>query len=229
MDFEELDFKPLDMDDFGEAKPIAVREKQKTCSQCLAGTVAAKVMKRNSKHVYRRAYSEVTLLDILERDFTPDASYHIISGGDIDSLSYLKHILRQQSLEYLLFSTWCMALDDVQQFREWAEQGKITRLDAYVGEIFPGSYSREHEELKKVVELTGGRVAVFRNHAKIYAGIGSKFAFAIESSANINTNPRTENTAIHVGQDIFAFYLDFFNQVQSFQRDYDGWTPWKKE
>ena len=35
-----------------------------------------------------------------------------------------------------------MALDDVLQIREWVEKGKIIRLDAYCGEIFPGSYKK---------------------------------------------------------------------------------------
>ena len=119
-----------------------------------------------------------------------------------------------------------MANNDVQQFREWVEAGKIKRLDAYLGEIFPGSYSKQYHDLKEVVNLCNGRVAIFRNHAKIFAGVGDKFAFAIESSANINTNPRTENTTITVGNDIFEFYKAFFDGIHSFKRDYDDWTPW---
>lgn len=53
------------------------------------------------------------------------------------------------------------------------------------------------------------------------------FAFAIESSANINTNPRTENTTITTGNDIFEFYKDFFDGIKSFRRDYDNWQKWQ--
>lgn len=196
------------------------------CTRC-ADEVNARCLKRKTSHLYRRAFSESKLLDILDRDLQPDTSYHCISGGDVDSLSYLKHIVRQQNLHYVLFSTWCMADDDVLQFREWLEQGKIARLDAYCGEIFPGSYSKQHKELRNVVDLCNGRVAIFRNHAKIYAGVGDKFAFAIESSANINTNPRTENTVITTGTDIFRFYKEFFDNIKSFRRDYDNWQPWQ--
>jgi hypothetical protein len=200
---------------------------QASCTNCLAGQAKVSVLKRNDKHVYRRAFSETNLLDALDADFYTGTSYHCLSGGDVDSLSYLKHILRQQDLDYLLLSTWCMAFDDVMQLREWVTSGKIKRLDAYCGEIFPGSYGQQHHELKKVVDLCQGRVAIFRNHAKIYAGRGDKFSFAVESSANINTNPRTENTTITVGAEIFAFYKDFFDGIKSYLRDYDHWTPWR--
>lgn len=37
---------------------------------------------------------------------------------------------------------------------------------------------------------------------------------AIESSANVNTNPRFEQTAIHTSRPLLEFYEKFFAQVQ---------------
>lgn len=74
----------------------------------------------------------------------------------------------------------------------------------------------------------GGRVAIFRNHAKVYAGTGEAFDFAITSSANVNTNPRTENTVLTFGDDLFDFYKGFFDGINSFTRDFDDWTRWTK-
>jgi hypothetical protein len=71
-----------------------------------------------------------------------------------------------------------------------------------------------------------GRVAVFRNHAKIFAGLGSGIAFAIESSANVNTNPRTEQTTINMDRSLFEFYKEYFDGIRSFNRSFDDWTPW---
>ena len=188
--------------------------------------ITVKTLKRKNRHRYRRAFSETELLEVLEHDFEIGASYHCISGGDVDALSYLKHVIRQQDIEYLLFSTWCMAMDDVLQIKEWIDKGRIKRIDAYVGEIFPGTYSKEYDLLKKVVRETGGRVCIFRNHAKIFAGIGDKFAFGVESSANINTNPRTENACITIDKEIFKFYKDFFDNVNSFTKDFKDWEKW---
>jgi len=201
-------------------------KKLEICEIC--SKVVGRSIKRKKSMIFKRAFSEIKLLEILEHDFNPDYTYHCISGGDIDSLSYLKHILRQQSLEYCLLSTWCMANDDVQQIREWVEVEKIKRLDCYCGEIFPRSYSEEFKDLSKVVDLCGGRVCIFKNHSKIFAGVGEKFSFVVESSANINTNPRTENTVISFGDDIFNFYKDFFDGVISFNKGFEVWTPWQK-
>lgn len=104
---------------------------------------------------------------------------------------------------------------------------EMVRMDAYVGEIFPGSYSKEHVELKKIIEETGGRVCVFRNHAKIFAGRAAEYDFVIESSANINTNPRSENTVITIDKGLYEFYKSFYDGINSFTKDPEGWRPYE--
>ena len=75
------------------------------------------------KYEYRRAFSETKLLDALAAPgfhFEEGHCYNFISAGDVDSLSYLKAVLRQQPLDYCLASTWCMGAEDILQFREWS-------------------------------------------------------------------------------------------------------------
>ena len=171
----------------------------------------------SERYLYRRAFSEVSLLDILPKDLQDGHSVHCITAGDVDSLSYLKCVLRVQNLDHCLFSTWCMAAEDILQFDEWLTQGKIKKLDAYVGEIFPSSYKVEWRMLQDLFDKHQcGRIAVFRNHSKIFAGTGDRFAFGIETSANINTNPRTENGCITIGRDIYEFYKSYFDGIVSF-------------
>ena len=112
-----------------------------------------------------------------------------------------------------------MAAEDILQFEAWLQAGRIGHLDAYLGEIFPNSYRVEYQLLKDVFARNtgGGRIAVFKNHSKIYAGVGPKFAFAVETSANINTNPRTENGCITIDQGIYEFYREYFDGIKSFE------------
>ena len=204
-DFGFMDNLKEDSEKLAMEKPAEQRTRRSTC------------IKRRTNSTYRRAYSETRLLDITGFDFKDGDSYHVITGGDVDALSYLKVVLRQQDLNYLLFSTWCMASEDVYQFRDYLESGKIKKIDAYVGEIFPGTYKLEYALLKQVIEGHGGRVAVFKNHSKIFAGYGDKFHFGIETSANINTNPRTENGCITIDKEIYEFYKEYFDGIVSFE------------
>lgn len=173
------------------------------------------VTELSNAYLYRRAYSETQLLDVVDFSYKEGHSYHFITGGDVDSLSFLKTVLRQQDIDYLLFSTWCMAAEDIRQIDEWISEGRIKRMDAYVGEIFPTTYKVEWAMLKDMMQRHGcGRLVAFRNHSKIFAGYG-RFPFVIESSANINTNPRTENACITIDKGLFEFMKEYFDGINS--------------
>lgn len=209
------------MDIVRKKKAKTTAEKTETTTATHRRTVAC--LELSTRHIYRRAFSESSLIDACGLfDFREGQSYHFITAGDVDSLSYLKAILRQQPLEHCLLSTWCMAAEDILQLRMWCEQGLIKKLDIYVGEIFPSTYKVEFQMLRDMFasdgkNVGGGRIAVFRNHSKIYAGYGEKFAFGIETSANVNTNPRTENGCITISDEIYHFYKDYFDGITSFE------------
>lgn len=209
------------MDIVRKKKAKTTAEKTETTTATHRRTVAC--LELSTRHIYRRAFSESSLIDACGLfDFREGQSYHFITAGDVDSLSYLKAILRQQPLEHCLLSTWYMAAEDILQLRMWCEQGLIKKLDIYVGEIFPSTYKVEFQMLRDMFasdgkNVGGGRMAVFRNHSKIYAGYGEKFAFGIETSANVNTNPRTENGCITISDEIYHFYKDYFDGITSFE------------
>jgi len=178
-------------------------------------TVACAEMTTN--HLYRRAFSELQLLELNKTGYKQDHSYHFITAGDVDALSYLKTIIHDQDLDYCLFSTWVMSAEDILQFGQWLKDGKIKRLDAYLGEIFQNSYTVEFVMLKDIFKkYQCGRIAMFKNHSKVFAGYGDKYHFGIETSANINTNPRTENACITINEQIYKFYKEYFDGIVSF-------------
>ena len=186
---------------------------------------AARAFATQSRRSYRLAHSEQRLLKILPAVIDDGDAWHVLSSGDVDSLSFIAHLVRATRLDYLAFSTWCMALPDVLQLRDWLASGTIERLDAYVGEIFPGSYPAEYAEICRVVSSCNGRVAVFRNHSKVFLARVAGRAWVVESSANINTNPRTENHCITADMGLFLHHKAYFDSIKSFSRDFDAWTP----
>lgn len=174
------------------------------------------------RYEHRRAFSEVKMLEAMRYvQLREGVSYNFITAGDVDSLSYLKVVLNQHNLDYLLFSTWCMAAEDILQITQWYDEGRIKKLDSYVGEIFPGSYRVEYAMLRRFYDEHPdvGRIGVFKNHSKIYAGCNESenFYFGIQTSANINTNPRTEQGSIIINRELFEFYKAYFDGINSFE------------
>lgn len=178
-----------------------------------------------SRHQARRAASEATLASILPAEIEDGDAWHILSQGDIDALSYLEHLLKHAPMDYVALSTWCMAMPDVEALERWLQTGRIARLDAYVGEIFPGQYAAEYQALCAAVRPAGGRVAVYRNHSKLFLCRAGCRAWVVESSANINTNPRAENTCITSDRPLFDHHKSYLDGIRSFERNFDAWSP----
>lgn len=192
-----------------------------------ARQIRARSLRLSQRARTARAKSETELCALLPARIEPADSWHVISGGNIDALSYLQHVLRAGPFDHVLLSTWCMSIEDVKQLATWLQTAQIAVLDVYVGEIFPSQYAPAYELLCETIHAHGqaGRVAVFRNHSKVTVAVshGRHEHLVIESSANLNTNPRTEQTAITHDRALAEFYADFFGSVRSFQRNFDTW------
>ena len=105
----------------------------------------------------RRFFSEKSLMDAMDWYWHPGKVYHVLTGGDVDFLSFLRFALRQQPAEYMLISSWCYGVEDVAEIASWVERGYAKRLDAYMGEIAAASYAMCQEELAQATGKTGGR------------------------------------------------------------------------
>ena len=104
----------------------------------------------------RRIKSELHLEESLPWHFEPGAAYHCFSFGDVDALTYLRAIIKQQRVEYAMLSTWSMARTDVEEIKKWMERGDLGRADFYVGELFQGSYADIYLQLSDLVRVMGG-------------------------------------------------------------------------
>ena len=96
----------------------------------------------------------------------------------------------------------------------------VGRLDFFMEEIFKGSYPDVYAATKEFIAECGGRLVIFRNHSKVMAIEGERFDCLIESSANVNTNPRSENTVVTVDRELTADYIRLFSEIVPFNRDY---------
>lgn len=197
-----------------DKEPAPKREREEDVKPAKEAHV--RVKKTMNQHEARRILSEFHLEKELPWHFEQGVSYHCISWGDVDSLTYLRAIVKQQHVHYALISTWCMAKTDINEIAAWMDKGYIDRCDFFVGEIFKGSYQTEWIQLKELCKARNCRLVMFRNHSKIMLVFGDDFDCAIESSANVNTNPRTEQTCITVDSGLARFYKEIFDGIESF-------------
>jgi hypothetical protein len=205
-----------------DPEQVAAIEAAHTAEQEAGGEArAARVRQRMQ---LRRAKGEKSLAEILPARFEAGDSWHVISHGDVDALSYLAHAIKATHFDYVALSTWCIARADIEQITAWLDAGLIDQFELYAGEIFPNQYGDEYELMQGLVRTYGSRMVVAKNHSKVTlaCNLEENYYLAIESSANVNTNPRIEQTAIHASRELFEFYKEFFCGLKSIDRSAKG-------
>lgn len=181
----------------------------------------ARATRVQHRHHTRRANAEAHLASILPARVDPGDSWHVISRGDIDALSYVRHALAGVShFDHLLMSTWCIAKADLEEIAGWIDDGRIDQFDLYAGEIFPSQYGDEYEQMQRMCQVFGCRLVIAKNHSKVTLMRNAELGYhlVVEGSANVNTNPRIEQATIHESADLFEFYLEFFSGIRSIDR-----------
>ncbi len=210
-----------DLDDWPEDR----KAKKKKVSEEEA---KARAERTRSRHIMRRAMSEHRLREILDWRLEEGTAYHVISGGDVDMLSFVRVIVESQPIDYLMVSTWVMSLDDAEEMADWLAKGYVKRIDLYAGERSIEHYARVWDFMEGVLPRYGGRMVTFKNHSKVSVLYGRDLDVVIESSANMNEDPRCEQTAITVSTDLADFYKAYFDERVSIRPWRHPWEAWSR-
>ena len=76
-------------------------------------------------HQMRRILSEAAIEKELPWHFEAGVSYYVLSWGDVDALTYLRLIVKQQHIKYAMLSTWAVAKTDAEEIGLWLDKGYI--------------------------------------------------------------------------------------------------------
>ncbi len=171
------------------------------------------------RYAYRRAYSELQLLDLLAGEvFQEGTCYVFLSRGNVDLMSYLQVVLRMQDVTRLGLSTWNANLPDISRLVQLHDEGRIGRMDLFLGTVNRvGAEARQNiEEYRKLVgDRPDIRISITKTHIKAFWGIGPQFPFVITGSANLNTNVNMEAMTVLVSYEAYAFFCDFFKEQEA--------------
>ena len=181
----------------------------------------ARAVRTSNRHAVRRAKAESELATLLPERIEDGDSWHVISHGNIDALSYLRHLLKPTYFDYVGVSTWCIARQDLTEISAWLDAGRIDHFALYAGEIFRNQYGDEYEMVQRMRDDYGVHFVMAKNHSKVTlcANHAEDYYVVVESSANVNTNPRIEQACVTRSRELFEFYREFFDGLKSIDRE----------
>lgn len=170
-----------------------------------------------AKHQTRRVESLSKVAELVPARIDVGTSVHVFSSGDIDTLTYVDHLLADaEFFDLLCISTWWANRPDLEQIRAWLDAGLVEEFHAVFDERFERLGSDQYELAQQIVTDFGGSVSAFKNHSKLILArnASQSLHYCIESSANICTTKRLENTTITNDPNLFNFIAQLFHEIR---------------
>lgn len=177
--------------------------------------IADKGQQPNTMHL-RRAYGVEQFLDCLRFEPPkPGHSIHVITGGNVDMICYLKYLLLHYShMRRVVVTTWCLGGSEILMLEQWHKEGRIDLYDMYTGEHCKQQYKVEWAKLERMKDAGIVRRLVCSTiHCKLILCDTDTEKVVVETSSNFNMNPRIEQGCVTVNAELFDFYDSYLAQL----------------
>lgn len=168
------------------------------------------------KALWRKAYGVEQFLDCLRFEPPkPGHSIHVITGGNVDMICYLKYLLlHYQHMNRVVVTTWCLGGSEILMLEQWHKEGRIDLYDMYTGEHCKQQYKVEWAKLERMKDAGIVRRLVCSTiHCKLILCDTGREKVVVETSSNFNMNPRIEQGCITMNDELFDFYDSYLAQL----------------
>lgn len=173
-------------------------------------TVFVDRRKRHHKRDIRNLRRSQTAADAVA-DFDKTTSIHGLTKGQYSLLDIITHVTHKTGPCHLDISTWTAAKTDVQAVCDWLNSGHITSARWLVDLTFQ---RRTPEIATQIRRLFGDdAIRVAQNHCKLSVLTNAEWSVVIQTSMNLNFNPRFENFTLQHDPELASFYTQLFDEI----------------
>lgn len=151
----------------------------------------------------------------------PDAKtvYKLISfSGGFASESFIKAVADREPIEELTASTLRIGEKQFNYLSGLNDSGKLMKARFFVGSIMKSDTKSEkydyYTRFCAVCEKNSWRHIVVNNHSKIILMRTEKNWYVLETSSNLNENPKIEQYSFENSKELYDFYYDFFDKLE---------------
>lgn len=134
-----------------------------------------------------------------------------LTAGQFSAIDAMEHMVNELGPAEVRLSTWTTGIYDVERAREIQLDGRISDIRVLLDR---GTFEKSPKFAGPLIEVLG--VDAFRClsvHAKVIIVNGARGSAVMRSSMNLNKNLRTEQFDVDVGDEIGAFYTEWFDAL----------------
>ena len=176
--------------------------------------------KRQQFHIMREKHA---LESILTSPPTKDEIIKLVSCGVFSAIGVIKYIADFEVIEHMDVSSFAVGAKHAETLSVLHDQGRIKTARFFVGNIMKTDGNRDGNRidrsaaLNNVCEKCGWNQIVCKNHSKIILMKTAKNYYVVETSSNLNENPKFEQFSFENNKTLYEFYREFFNELEAIE------------
>ena len=147
---------------------------------------------------------------------TPTESYRMLSvKGGFSSISLIAHIAQSEKIESLFVSTFRVGVRQFEVLMDLRRKGRLESVSIITSGL-QGENQKNYDYLTPVLDgckKNGWRICELNNHSKVILAKTKNGHYVIETSSNLNENPKIEQFIVENDEGLFNWYKDFFEAV----------------
>ena len=176
-----------------------------------------KKLKSKSKHLFKIG-KEIKQIDALIDGKIPSKGecYKMVSvAGGFSSLGIIKYIADNEGIEEMYASTFRIGEKHIDILDKLGDEGKIKKCTFVVADQ-QQYVDKEYgywDKVKAVCKKHKWKIIILNNHSKLILMKTPKNYHVVETSSNLNENPKMEHFNWENDKEVFEFYREIFEEL----------------
>ncbi|RGX53177.1 hypothetical protein DWV16_17145 [Anaerotruncus sp. AF02-27] len=170
------------------------------------------------RRVFNIIYSVKELSRYMDKLPNVDECYKFVSTGGFSSISFVKFVADRTKINEMAATTLRVGRKELECLDRLKKYGKLDRCFFIVGGIMAndgkkGKVYRYYEDFEAVCRNNGWEYKATTNHSKIILMDTEAGKYVLETSSNLNENPKMEQFSFENNQALFDFYREWIMDV----------------
>ena len=164
------------------------------------------------------------LLDRLPED---GEVYKFLSTGGFSAISFIRFVARRTVIRRLTVSTLRVGKKEMQALHVLHSGQRLDRAEFLIGSFMKndsktGRRYGYYDLFEQICQRNGWTFAVAQNHSKLLLFDTDAGKFVIETSSNLNENPKMEQFSFERSAELYEFYLTALEPLLKGGRKFGG-------
>jgi len=143
--------------------------------------------------------------------------YKFISvNGGYASISFIMRVAQEKKIKELTATTLRVGEKEFKQLDYLYKQKRIEKCQFIIGSIMKenkNKYKHYYDDFVSVCEKNEWEYKVYTNHSKIILMRTDEDYYVLETSSNLNENPKMEQFSFENSKELYEFYYNIIEEV----------------